>query len=409
MKNIRTNIFNPVSADKAEFLPDHVISIENGIIINIKPFSEFDGAWVDQRACICIPGLIDLHVHLSQYRIRGLYQPALLPWLEQSVFPEEARSCSVAYASALSRDFYNALIRAGTTFSVIYTAPFREAADEAFEVAREMGIRAKIGMTMMDRNSPPNLLQSTDYALTNSFELAEKWQDPMLGYIFTPRFAPTCSADLMREVAGYAAAHDSFIQTHLSENSDEIAWVKKLFDKPTYTDVYKDFNMLGTRTILGHAIHLAERELSLLKESGSNIAHCPDSNFYLKSGEYPMQRIRYQGIPFGLGSDVGAGTTLNMLYHGKQMNFRQSSSVVLAPEMLYRSTLANARILDLDTRIGSLNIGKDADILFYKVPTCLHIGEHSLGQLFFSSDDFTLNQVLVSGKNMLDTIDLQLS
>lgn len=122
-----------------------------------------------------------------------------------------------------------------------------------------------------------------------------------------------------------------------------------------------------------------------------------------------MQRIRYQGIPFGLGSDVGAGTTLNMLYHGKQMNFRQSSSVVLAPEMLYRSTLANARILDLDTRIGSLNIGKDADILFYKVPTCLHIGEHSLGQLFFSSDDFTLNQVLVSGKNMLDTIDLQLS
>jgi guanine deaminase len=402
MKNIRTHIFNPVSRYQAEFLPDHIISIEAGKIVGILPFKDFDGAWEDQRACLCLPGLIDLHVHLSQYRIRGLYYPALLPWLEQSVFPEEQRSRDAAYATALSREFYTALLRMGTTFSVIYTAPFRETADIAFDVAKDMGIHAKIGMTMMDMNSPEYLQHSTDYALKHSIELNEKWDDPLLSYIFTPRFAPTCSADLMREVGNYAAQNKAFIQTHLSENHDEIAWVKEIFRKSCYTEVYRDFGILGTRTILGHGIHLADNELSMLKESGSTIAHCPDSNFYLKSGEYPLQRIVDHGVPFGLGSDVGAGTSLNMLYHGKQMNYRQSSTVVQPAEMLYSCTLGNATILDLDARIGSLKPGKNADILFYRVPQGLQIGEHSLGQLFFSHDDFTLTKVLVSGNSMLE-------
>ena len=284
MKHLRSNIFNPISPTQVDFLADHVLSFDGEKIHAIIPFQDFSGAWEDYRDHIVLPGLIDLHVHLSQYRIRGLYEPALLPWLKQHVFPEEMRSSDPDYARGLSLDFYQALLRRGTTFSVIYTAPFRQAADIAFEVAHELGIRAKIGMTMMDMNSPEGILHSTDYALKHSIELFEKWSDPYLGYIFSPRFAPTCSETLMRETGKYAAEHQAFIQTHLSENIEETRWVKQLFGQDTYTEVYADYGILSPRTILGHAIHLSDDELDLLAQSHSNIAHCPDSNFYLKSG-----------------------------------------------------------------------------------------------------------------------------
>lgn len=400
MRNIRTNLFNPISSTRTDFLFDHVISIADGSIQSIRPFTEHEGAWEDKRNCICIPGMIDLHVHLSQYRIRGMYHPALLPWLNKSVFPEEAKSQNPYYATDLSRDFFKALLRVGTTYSLIYTAPFREAADAAFEVAKEMGIKARIGMTLMDMNSPKELQHTTDYALKHSIELHELWQDPFLAYIFTPRFAPTCSAELMRQIGIYAKDNDAFIQTHLSENKDEIDWVKEIFKKESYSAVYDEFGILGERTIFGHAIHLSETELKLLKQSNSAIAHCPDSNFYLKSGEYPLKRISDIGIPFGLGSDVGAGTSLNMLYHAKQMNFRQSTYPVLPAEMLYRITLGNAKIVGLESRIGSLEVGKEADLVFFQVPQGLEIGKHILGQLCFSSASFPINKVMVSGTEM---------
>jgi guanine deaminase len=402
MKNIRTNIFNPVSPETAAFLPDFVISFEKGKISSLLPFRKFHGAWEDKRDCICIPGLIDLHVHLSQYRISGLYQPALLPWLRQSVFPEEERSHNPYYTEKLSRDFYKAQIAAGTTFSIIYTAPFVEAAQCAFEVASDMGIRAKIGMTLMDMNAPDTLKHSTDYALRHSIDLYEKWQDRSLSYIFTPRFAPTCSAKLMQEIGSFAKKHKAYIQSHLSENPDEIAWVKELFGKNSYTDVYADFGILGPRTILGHAIHLSDEELDMLSSSGTAIAHCPDSNFYLKSGEYPLRRISEHDIPFGLGSDVGAGTSLNMLYHAKMMNYRQTKDAILAEEMLYRITLGSAKIAGMADLIGSLDTGKDADMVFYKAPAGFDITQQSLSQLCFAPDIFKICKVLVLGKDMLD-------
>lgn len=398
MRSIRCTAFNPVSAVQTDYRPDIVIGIEAGKICSMEDYQQHQGPWEDYRDCIVVPGFIDLHVHLSQYRIRGIYQPALLPWLQKTVFPEEERSQDPAYARTLSRDFYLALIQCGTTFSVIYTAPFREAADLAFEIAQELGVQAKIGMTLMDTNSPEGLMQSTDYALKHSIELHEIWQSELLSYIFSPRFAPTCSETLMREVGRYALAHQAFIQTHLSENRDELHWVKELFGRSSYTQVYHDFGLLTPRSILGHAIHLNAAELDLLRDSHSSIAHCPDSNFYLKSGEYPLASIAAAQIPFGIGSDVGAGTTLNMLYHAKQMNFRQSQEPVLPEQMLYRITLANAQILGLQHRIGSIAVGKQADLLFFKPPAGFGIGPHSLSQLCFLSEDFALHEVLVNGR-----------
>jgi len=400
MRNILCNIINPVAVDTAEFLPRHVISVNGTRIQSITPLESFQGDYEDYSSDIALPGFIDLHVHLSQYRIRGRYFPALLPWLQQSVFPEESKSQDPGYALKLSEDFFNALLRAGTTCSVIYTAPYREAADAAFETARSMGIRALIGMTLMDQNAPQEMLQTTDYALTHSIGLHEKWQTELLGHIFTPRFAPTCSETLMRQIGAYAAKNNAFIQTHLSENQDEIVWVRELFGKDSYTDVYNDFGILTPRTLLGHAIHLDDHELAMIKESGAKITHCPDSNFYLKSGEFPLSRISESGIPFGLGSDVGAGTTLSMLYHAKMMNFRQSSHPVLPAEMLYRITLGSARILGFEDRIGSLTPGKDADIVFLCPPPEYGIDDHSLSQICFFGEEFRVREVFVAGRQL---------
>ncbi|MGB3939525.1 MAG: amidohydrolase family protein, partial [Candidatus Cloacimonas acidaminovorans] len=194
MKNILCNIVNPISPEEIQFLPKQVISIEESKISAITPLSEFQGRIDEDRSNeYALPGFIDLHTHLSQYYIRGLYEPALLPWLNKYVFPEEERSKNIEYAEKLSRDFFSAMLKTGTTTCVIYTAPFFSACDMAFEIAKETGIRALIGMTMMDMNCPENLKQNSHKTLEESILLYEKWhgKNAKLDYIFTPRFAPT--------------------------------------------------------------------------------------------------------------------------------------------------------------------------------------------------------------------------
>jgi len=401
MRNILCNLINPVSALRADYLPMQVISIENDTITALTSRSEFAGRITDDySACLALPGFFDLHVHLNQYRIRGAYEPALLPWLEKHVFPEEARAKQADYAKDVEEQFFAALFQNGTTYSVIYTAPFASACEIAFEVARAQGVKALIGMTMMDMNSPQSLMQDSKHSLEDSVRLYESWhgKNPDLDYIFTPRFAPTCSFGLLQEVGRYISEHNAWLQTHLSENQAEIEWVKQLFGMRTYTEVYAKAGMLSKRSIFGHAIHLNEAELELLKYSGSAIAHCPDSNFFLKSGEFPLAAIENMGIPFALGSDVGAGTTLNMLHHARMMNYRQSSDSVLPAKALYHITLGSARLLEKDTQTGSLETGKQADLVILSPPEGYSPSELSLSQLVFFGQEFRVMETLVSGQ-----------
>jgi len=402
MKNILCNIVNPISPEEIQFLPKQVISIEESKISAITPLSEFQGRIDEDRSNeYALPGFIDLHTHLSQYYIRGLYEPALLPWLNKYVFPEEERSKNIEYAEKLSRDFFSAMLKAGTTTCVIYTAPFFSACDMAFEIAQETGIRALIGMTMMDMNCPENLPQNSHKTLEESILLYEKWhgKNAKLDYIFTPRFAPTCSLELMKEVAKYAIEHNAWIQTHLSENKEEIEMVKEIFGFKNYTEVYQKAGLLTQHSIFAHCIHLGDEEIKMLAENKCKIAHCPDSNFFLKSGEFPLQKIEEAGIEYGLGSDVGAGTSLNMLYHTKMMNYRQSDYPVLPAKALYHITLGSAKLLGVDKIIGSLEIGKEADIVFLKPPLNYPLKNNGISQLVFCGQEFSLTETLVAGRN----------
>lgn len=403
MPNILTNIINPISSEEILFLPEQVISITDSIISAITPKQDFTGKIDENRQNeYALPGFIDLHTHLSQYRIRGLFEPALLPWLHKYVFPEEARSQDNFYAEKLSREFFSALLRGGTTTAIIYTAPFFNACNIAFEIAELIGIRAFIGMTLMDMNCPDSLKQDGFKALEESILLYEKWhlKNPKLEYIFTPRFAPTCSKELMSGVGKFAQEHNAWIQTHLSENKDELRLVKDIFGLSSYAEVYEQSGLLTEQSLLAHCIHLQDNELPILSANKCKIAHCPDSNFFLKSGEFPLAKIEEAEIEYGLGSDVGAGTTLNMLFHAKMMNYRQSHYPVFPAKALYHITLGNAKLLGMDSQIGSLETGKEADIVFLRPKENDFPIADVPSHIVFCPDAWQVSKTMVAGKEL---------
>ncbi len=403
MPKIKTNVLNPVSPDSVRLQRDCIIHIEDGTIREIASDGDFD---IDHSDCICIPGLIDTHVHLSQYNVRGMHAPHLIQWLEKYIFPEEAKSFNPEYAYQVAQDFFDALIEAGTTTAVLYVSASREATDIAFQVAQEKGIRAIIGKVMMDVNSPATLQEMPEKAMKDSLALYDAWHErsSLLGYIFTPRFAPVCSAGMMREIGKEASRRKAYIQTHLSENLDEIKWVGELFpESKTYTDVYDRAGLLTEKTLLGHCIHLSDEEMAIIKERGAKITHCPDSNFFLKSGAFPWHRTEASGIDFALGSDVGAGTTLSMLEIMKMAIYRQEKA--LSPsEVFYRATVGGARVLSRQDDLGILEKGKQADMVFVRMrDIASRMGEELLSTMIYLPDSRTIESVYVHGNRISNT------
>ena len=404
MKIVKTNILNPISPEKSEFLKDIFISIEKSRIVSIsKEIKNIE--FEDYSGCICIPGLIDTHVHLSQFNVMGKHSTNLLPWLNDQIFAEEFKSEDENYAGGVAEKFFKASINAGTTTSVIYTAPFKKACDIAFETAKEYGVRAIIGKTMMDCNSPDFLLEDTETSFAESVELFEKWNKstPLLEYIFSPRFAPVCSSKLMQRVGEFARKNNAFIQTHLSENTDEINLVKGLFSEcKSYTEVYQKHDLLGDKTILGHAIHLSDSEIKMIKETNSKIAHCPDSNFFLKSGIFPFKKIKNTNIDFALASDVAAGTSLSMFNMMKMCIYRQDNYPVSPEEAFYYATFAGAKVLGKEDIIGSIEIGKEADLVFIEIPKLHEKTKFDLlSELVYLGSEREIKDVYVRGKKVL--------
>lgn len=404
MKNlvIKTNILNPVSTSRIDYSRNKFIEIHDNKILNIT--DTHDGTFLDKTDFLCIPGFIDTHVHLSQYNIRGSHSPNLLHWLNTYTFAEENKSRKPQYAEEIARKFFSDQLMAGTTTSVIYTAPFFTACDKAFQVAEELGLRSIIGMTMMDQNSPDYLLQKTNDSLRDSFFLFDKWNktNPLLEYVLTPRFAPTCSAKLMEKTGAFARDNDAYIQTHLSENIDEINWVKELYPEcSTYTEVYNKFNILGSKTLLGHVIHLEDEEIQLLKESDSKVIHCPDSNFFIKSGMFPLEKLKKAGIKLALASDVAGGTTLSMPFIMKMFAYRQNTYLVSPQEAFYFATLGGAVVLSKEHTIGSLDINKEADIVFLSLPDLASKDvDRILSDILYLNHLISIESTYIAGKKV---------
>jgi len=347
------------------------------------------GPLIDLRPWLLLPGMIDLHAHLPQLPNAGLGAGLdLLTWLERYIFPME-REFDAEHAELLAPLAFRAFAAAGTTTAVIYTAVYEPSTEVTFRAAEAHGIRAVIGKVMMDRLTyderlAPEVILET--SLRQSADLCARWHgrdDGRLRYAFTPRFAISCSRDLLRESARLAGETGAYWQTHLSEDRGELAEVAALFPEASdYLDVYDRAGGLGARTILAHAIHLSEREIVRLAASGAHVAHCPSSNLFLASGAMPLARYLAAGISVGLGSDVAAGPELSMFAAMRAGAYTQSGLRVLgageageAPargvmdhllgplDWLRLGTLAGARALGIDALTGSLESGKDADFI----------------------------------------------
>ena len=365
MKCIATNILTPLASGNILYIPDCFITISSGKITAISEIAP-QVEWIDKKDCICIPGLIDSHVHLSQLYIRGQYAPDLLQWLQKHTFPAERMSMDAKFSEQIAKDFYQQCLAKGTTTSVVYTSPYQSACETAFQVAKATGVRSIIGMTMMDKNCPDYMRQDTSTSIRESCELWEKWHDQgLLDYIFSPRFAITCSAELLEETGNLIKSLSARLQTHLSENVSEIEQVLDLFPgSSSYTAVYEKFGLLGKRSIMGHGIHLNEQERQCLQASDTGIAFCPDSNFFLKSGHFKWDEIEESGIRVGLASDVGAGTDLSMLKIMKFADYILDKSTLTPAKAFYYGTLGNAELLGMADKVGSLEVGKEADLVF---------------------------------------------
>ena len=333
----------------------------------------------DLRPWLVMPGLIDLHAHLPQLPNAGVGAGLdLLTWLERYIFPLE-QGFDAATAELIAPAAYRAFARAGTTTVVAYGALWAESLDVCFRAAEAHGIRAVIGKVMMDRLSYDTARDPTEVlelSLRQSTELCATWHgrdDGRLMYAFTPRFAVSCSAEMLRSSAHAAAEAGAYWQTHLSEDRGEIAEVRRLFpDAIDYTDVYDRAGGLTPHAILAHAIHLSDREVARLAESGAVIAHCPSSNLFLASGAMPLARYLAAGIRIGLGSDVAAGPDAPLFSVMRAGAYTQnalraaglSDAPPLTPaDWLRLGTLGGAEALGLEDRIGSVEVGKEADLI----------------------------------------------
>ena len=344
--------------------------------------------WIDRSAAAIFPGLIDCHTHLPQYSAVARGESQLLPWLRENIFPVE-REFTGPKARHEAPLFFGQLARNGTTTAMVYAAIYEDSCEVGFEAAEASGLRVILGKMMMDLGSygqlqPKKILS---VSLKESERLCRKWHgaaDGLLEYAFSPRFAVTCSEKLMRSAGELAQRFGAYIQTHLAENQEEIEKVHNLhMAARDYTDVYEKCGLLTPKTMLGHCIHLNAREIDAIAAAQSNIAHCPTSNLFLGSGLLKLDQLLNAGIAIGLGSDVAAGPELNIWQVMRSALAVQKARYMAEPnlprmrpsEAFYLATSGGARALGKADTIGSLDIGKEADLLVVDLAALLPYGK----------------------------------
>lgn len=319
------------------------------------------------------PGFIDAHVHYPQLPIIGAYGAQLIDWLNTYTFVAEQRYDDPAYAREVSRVFLDELARNGTTTASVYCTVHPNSVEAFFQEASERNLRMIAGKMLMDRNAPDALLDTPQSGYDDSLALLNKWHGKgRLSYAITPRFAPT-STPAQLEAAGalWKANPSAYMQTHVSENKDEVRWVKELFpERVNYIDVYAHYGLTGPRALFGHAIYLEEPEWRHLTETDSSVIHCPTSNTFLGSGFFNFQRACQPehsevAVRTGMATDVGGGTSLCMLKSmGESYKVGQLSGYsVSATKAFYLATRGAAKALHLENTIGSIEPGMEADLV----------------------------------------------
>ncbi|BAU67120.1 guanine deaminase [Stanieria sp. NIES-3757] len=369
--------FYQSESDSVRYFPDGLLVIEDG---KIKAFGNYESlkeqysgvkiiTYADQ---LITPGLIDLHVHYPQTEMIAAYGEQLLQWLDKYTFPTEAKFKDPEYALSIASFFLDELLSHGTTTAVVLTTIFPQSVEVLFTEAQRRQMRIIAGQMLMTRNAPDFLLNDAQTAYAQTREQIQQWHglDRLL-YAITPRFAITSTEEELA-LAGKLKAEfpDVYVHTHLAENVQEVQFTAELFpDSQDYLHVYEQFGLVSDRTILAHCIQLDDSAFERLSYSGAAIAFCPTSNLFLGSGLFRLHQAKSTDYPIkvGLATDVGGGTSFSQLqtmsdaYKVMQLQ-NQSLSVFQA---FYLATLGAAKALSLEDKIGSFEVGKEADLVVW--------------------------------------------
>ncbi len=355
--------------------------VEDGLLITQNGKIQWFGTWQEGQhqlsadtqvehypEQLIIPGFIDTHIHFPQTEMVGAYGEQLLEWLNTYTFPTEIQFKDADYSAKIAQFFIQELLKNGTTTALVFCTVHSESVNALFEAATAQNMRLIAGKVLMDRHAPEALMDTADTAYSESKALIEKWHGNGRNlYAITPRFAPTSTSEQLEKAGQLKAEYpDVYVHTHLSENKNEVAWVKELFpERQGYLDVYDHYGLTGSKSVFAHCVHLEEDEWQCMHKTDSAIAFCPTSNLFLGSGLFPLKKAWQAGVKVGLGTDIGAGTsfnqlqTLNEAYKVQQLQGDKLSAF----ESLYHATIGGAKALSLDDKLGNFNVGKEADFV----------------------------------------------
>lgn len=367
---------------------------------------------VDHGDKVIMAGFVDAHVHYPQTAMIASWGKRLIDWLNSYTFPEEMKFADRTYADDIAGRYLDLTAAHGTTTMCSFATIHPESVDAFFSAAQARGQRVVTGKTCMDRNAPEGLRDTAQTAYDQSKMLLERWHGvDRLEYAITPRFSPTSTPEQLEAMGAlWAENPDCLMQTHLSEQTDEIEWVRGLFpDARDYLDTYEAFGLLGGRGLYGHAIHLEARERDQLREHGAALVHCPTSNTFIGSGLFDMAGLMAEGQRIGLATDTGGGSSFSMLRTmAAAYEVGQLRGVPLhSAQLLWLATVGSARSLRMDDKIGNLAPGMEADVIVLDLASTPAIAQRSvvaedLWEALFPTimmgDDRAIAEVWINGQ-----------
>lgn len=403
----------------ARLTEDGAVLVENGLIVELGSYTSLSKAHSEaivqgSPEHLLLPGFVDAHVHYPQTAIIASWGRRLIDWLNTYTFPEEGRFGDPDYASEVAGQYLDIALSHGTTTVASYCTIHPESVDAIFAAAARRNMAIVAGKTCMDRNAPHFLQDTAQSAYDDSKALIARWhQKGRATYAITPRFAPTSTEAQLDALGGLWSEHpDCPMQTHLSEQVEEIAWVKELYPwARDYLDVYERYGLLKAGAAFGHAIHLEPRERATLLETGASLIHCPTSNTFIGSGKFDMGGLSASGQRIGLATDIGGGSSFSMLrtmaaaYEVAQLN----GHVLHAAELLWLATAGSADALGLGDRIGTLRPGSSADLVALDLRSTPAIAQRvrradgiwdAVFPTIMMGDDRAIAQVWVAGETV---------
>jgi guanine deaminase len=408
-------------AQSYRYINDGIVVVRHGRIERVGPADELTATLpaatpVEHHAdALILPGFIDPHIHYPQTQVIASYGAQLLEWLEKYTFVEEQKFADPGHAARNAEFFLDELARNGTTTALAYCTAHPASAEALFAAAHKRKVGMIAGNAIMNRNGPPGLLAPAPNAIADSRDLIRRWHGTgRQRYAVTPRFAITSTDEQLAAAGALLKEFPTVLmQTHLDENHNEIATVKRLFpNDPSYTAVYARFGLLGSRSLMGHCIHLTAGEIALLRDSRAVAVFCPTSNLFIGSGLFDYDGLAATGVRIALATDVGGGTSYSMLRTAaeayKVMQLRGQNLPALAAFDLM--TRGNAAALGLEQEIGAIAPGAFADLVVLDAratPAMAHRMEvardleEELFVLMTLGDDRAVRQTYIAGEPAL--------